>query len=438
MTETSIKDFEGAIAELESIVKKLEEGDLRARAVAGAVRARRAAVAVLPRAPRGGRAPHRDPERARRAEAGARDPRRRIVATTRPATDLVPADSLAAFLEQTRVRIDEALDRYLPKPPACPAIVSEAMRYSVFAGGKRLRPTLTLAAADAVARDRRRTGVAEDSGRVDLAMPAACAVEMIHTYSLIHDDLPGDGQRHAAPRTADAARRLRRRDRGARRRRPAGRSLCAARPRAGRRRARRSSRASCSVVRVVADAAGPAGMVGGQAIDLQAAGGIARRAAAGPRRRRPADDARAEDRRDDSRIGGRRRDHGRRRRRARSRRSIATAPKSVWRFRSSTTSSTSRAARSNSARPPARTPPAPKPTYAALLRRRALEGAGRRVRRPRARGARRRRPRRRTARRDRRLDRVAEELMRTAAATSASHAQATWHEPSRAWRPSPW
>ena len=60
------------------------------------------------------------------------------------------SDSLAAFLEQTRIQIDEALERHLPKPPACPAIVSEAMRYSVFAGGKRLRPTLTLAAADAV------------------------------------------------------------------------------------------------------------------------------------------------------------------------------------------------------------------------------------------------------------------------------------------------
>ena len=63
------------------------------------------------------------------------------------------------------------------------------MRYSVFAGGKRLRPILSLAAADAVdarAARRRRTR----SARLDLALPAACAIEMIHTYSLIHDDLP--------------------------------------------------------------------------------------------------------------------------------------------------------------------------------------------------------------------------------------------------------
>ena len=67
-----------------------------------------------------------------------------------------PADDrLTAFLDAARVEIDHALERYLPKPPACPAIVSEAMRYSIFAGGKRLRPVLTLAAADAVARSPR-------------------------------------------------------------------------------------------------------------------------------------------------------------------------------------------------------------------------------------------------------------------------------------------
>ena len=57
---------------------------------------------------------------------------------------------LAQFLETARARVDAALDRCLPAPPACPEIVSEAMRYSVFAGGKRLRPVLALAAADAV------------------------------------------------------------------------------------------------------------------------------------------------------------------------------------------------------------------------------------------------------------------------------------------------
>ena len=62
------------------------------------------------------------------------------------------AEPPAAFFDQARARVEDALDRYLPKPPACPPLVSEAMRYSVFAGGKRLRPLLTLAAADAVAK----------------------------------------------------------------------------------------------------------------------------------------------------------------------------------------------------------------------------------------------------------------------------------------------
>src|SRR5690349_22157375 len=101
------------------------------------------------------------------------------------------ADSLRTFLDAARARVDAALERWLPAPPACPAIMSEAMRYSVFAGGKRFRPILTLAAADAVAR-----GAGGDAPRADdirgsdLALPAGCAIELIHTYSLIHDDLP--------------------------------------------------------------------------------------------------------------------------------------------------------------------------------------------------------------------------------------------------------
>ena len=71
--------------------------------------------------------------------------------------------SLAEFLEQARTEIDDALERWLPKPPDSPQIIAEAMRYSVFAGGKRLRPVLTLAAADAVARHAAgaRAGVAQ-------------------------------------------------------------------------------------------------------------------------------------------------------------------------------------------------------------------------------------------------------------------------------------
>jgi geranylgeranyl pyrophosphate synthase len=180
----------------------------------------------------------------------------------------VTATSLREFLTTARLQVDEALDRYLPRPPVCPAIVSEAMRYSVFAGGKRLRPILTLAAAESVRLSDQHRASAETTS---LALPAACAIEMLHTYSLIHDDLPamdndtlrrgrptlhvvygdgiailaGDGLHAEAftllarePATTDdeiVSRKLR-------------------------------------VLRVIGDAAGPAGMVGGQAIDLQAAG----------------------------------------------------------------------------------------------------------------------------------------------------------------------
>ena len=159
------------------------------------------------------------------------------------------------YLQARRAEVEAALASTLPGPPACPAVVADAMRYSLMAGGKRLRPILCLASADAVGGDHA------------LAMPAACAVELIHTYSLIHDDLPamdndtmrrgrptlhvvvgegmailaGDGLlteafalMARAPESADptiVARKLR-------------------------------------VVGLIAAAAGPAGMVGGQAIDL--------------------------------------------------------------------------------------------------------------------------------------------------------------------------
>ncbi|HLU38641.1 MAG TPA: farnesyl diphosphate synthase [Planctomycetota bacterium] len=87
-----------------------------------------------------------------------------------------------AFAAQCRTDVETALDTWLPRPPDVPARLHEAMRYSLFAGGKRLRPVLTLAAADAVAE------VPGDARR--LALPVACALEMIHTYSLVHDDLP--------------------------------------------------------------------------------------------------------------------------------------------------------------------------------------------------------------------------------------------------------
>ena len=175
--------------------------------------------------------------------------------------------TLDTFLDESRKRVDEALDRYLPVPPACPAVLSEAMRYSVFAGGKRLRPILTLAAADAVARS---TG-SRPNVASHLALPAACAIELIHTYSLIHDDLPAmdnDTLRRGRPTLhvvyGDGIAIL------------AGDGLQAAAFAilAGEPDDAALSERKLRVTELISRAAGPAGMVGGQAIDLQAAGQV--------------------------------------------------------------------------------------------------------------------------------------------------------------------
>jgi geranylgeranyl diphosphate synthase, type II len=92
----------------------------------------------------------------------------------------------AEFVRRRRAQIDAALAAFLPRVPACPPLVAEAMRYSLDAGGKRVRPVLTLASAEAVAIAR---GDDVDAA-CEMALPAACAIELIHTYSLIHDDLP--------------------------------------------------------------------------------------------------------------------------------------------------------------------------------------------------------------------------------------------------------
>ena len=85
---------------------------------------------------------------------------------------------LQSYLRVRQEEVDRALDRFLPKASAKPATIHQAMRYSLFAGGKRLRPILCLAAAEAC------------GGLTKSALPLACAMECIHTYSLIHDDLP--------------------------------------------------------------------------------------------------------------------------------------------------------------------------------------------------------------------------------------------------------
>lgn len=86
--------------------------------------------------------------------------------------------SLPEFLATRAAAVDRALDRFLPAATAKPATIHRAMRYSLFAGGKRIRPALCLAAAAAAGGDETQ------------ALPLACAVECIHTYSLVHDDLP--------------------------------------------------------------------------------------------------------------------------------------------------------------------------------------------------------------------------------------------------------
>jgi geranylgeranyl diphosphate synthase type II len=85
---------------------------------------------------------------------------------------------LEEYLATRTAGVNRALDRFLPPASAKPATIHRAMRYSLFAGGKRIRPALCLAAAAACGGD-----------EAD-ALPLACAVECIHTYSLIHDDLP--------------------------------------------------------------------------------------------------------------------------------------------------------------------------------------------------------------------------------------------------------
>jgi geranylgeranyl pyrophosphate synthase len=169
------------------------------------------------------------------------------------------AGDLERYLADRRSEIDAALARFLPTSPRTPAVLADAMKYSVMAGGKRLRPTLTLAAAEAVGGASARA----------LAVPAACAIEMIHTYSLIHDDLPamdddtlrrgratlhvvaGDGMAILAGDGLQAE----------------AFNLMAREPASP---DPEIARRKLLALGLIADAAGANGMVGGQAIDLDA------------------------------------------------------------------------------------------------------------------------------------------------------------------------
>lgn len=89
-----------------------------------------------------------------------------------------PDFDLNSYLAARLALVDRALDQALPGAAGVPSQLLEGMRYSVFAGGKRIRPVLMMAACEAV------------GGSAEQVLPAACALELIHTYSLIHDDLP--------------------------------------------------------------------------------------------------------------------------------------------------------------------------------------------------------------------------------------------------------
>jgi geranylgeranyl pyrophosphate synthase len=186
----------------------------------------------------------------------------------------VPHDtSLTAYLDELRGIIERALERALPAA-AAPRLIVDAMQYALLGGGKRLRPCLTLATADAVGL---KMGTTPAHARLQ-ALPSACAVELVHTYSLVHDDLPAmddDALRRGRPTPhvvfgdglailagdgllteafsliADSQSPLM----------PANTPIMPAEFRV-------------RAIRVLAQAAGAVGMVGGQAIDLAAAGRV--------------------------------------------------------------------------------------------------------------------------------------------------------------------
>ena len=163
---------------------------------------------------------------------------------------MTDASAVAEYVKARRAEVEAALATLLPSPPDCPAPVAEAMRYSLTAGGKRLRPVLCLASAEAV------------GGSTTAALPAACAIELIHTYSLVHDDLPAmdnDSMRRGRPTLHVVA--------GEGMAILAGDGLLteAFHVLSG---VQGEPARVLRAIRLIAAAAGPVGMVGGQAIDL--------------------------------------------------------------------------------------------------------------------------------------------------------------------------
>ena len=163
---------------------------------------------------------------------------------------------LGAYMKQRTDAVDAALERLLPAETLRPETLHKAMRYSIFAGGKRLRPVLVIAGAEAV------------GGTAEQVMPTACAMELIHTYSLVHDDLPAmdnDDFRRGVPTNhkvfGEAMAIL------------AGDALLTLAFRLVADNAATSAPAALrEVVTDIADAAGHRGMVAGQVADLEAEG----------------------------------------------------------------------------------------------------------------------------------------------------------------------
>lgn len=155
------------------------------------------------------------------------------------------------YLERVRPKIDAALDRLLPSASREPRTLHRAMRYSVFAGGKRLRPALCLLACESI------------SGRSAPALSAAAALEMIHTFSLIHDDLPGmddDDLRRGQPTNHKVF--------GEGMAILAGDALLSLAFETLSRSNLRRGDDPCALLETVCMATGPEGMIGGQAMDL--------------------------------------------------------------------------------------------------------------------------------------------------------------------------
>ena len=169
-------------------------------------------------------------------------------------TTPAPTEPLAAYLTRRAAEVNVALESSVPSADVLPTRLHEAMRYSLLAGGKRIRPVLVLAAGEAL------------GASTDVLMPVACALEMIHTYSLIHDDLPAmdnDDLRRGRPTChkvyGDALAIL------------AGDALLT---HAFLTLARRvSPERAAAVIAEIGDAAGAGeGMIGGQVIDLESEG----------------------------------------------------------------------------------------------------------------------------------------------------------------------